>query len=250
MENYRYQNNFSSMHGELYDYSGRAQKANKIIAVLKDYFRGDLSSLKLIDIGSSTGIMTKLLSKHFSESVGIDIDERAVRYSKNNFENKQLKFYLQDAMNIGFPDNSFDVVNCSHIYEHVPDSKRLMSEVYRILKPGGVCFLAAGNRLVFMEAHYKLPLLSVVPKWMAHKYIRLFKRANFYYENHLTYWGLKKLVSRFEINDYTIKIIKNPKQYFATEMIKENSITQFIYLAVLKLAYWICPTYIWLLRKK
>lgn len=75
-----------------------------------------------------------------------------------------------------------------------------MDEIYRVLRPGGVCFLAAGNRFVFMEAHYHLPFLSVIPKWMAHKYINLFKKADYYYETHLTYWGLKKLVSKFDIN--------------------------------------------------
>ncbi len=53
----------------------------------------------------------------------------------------------------------------------------------------------------------------------------LFKKADYYYENHLTYWGLKKLVSEFEINDYTKEIIKKPQKYFATEMVKENSLT-------------------------
>jgi ubiquinone/menaquinone biosynthesis C-methylase UbiE len=250
MENYQYQYNFSDQHTVLFNYSERQQKANKIIAVLKDFLKDDFKDLKLIDIGSSTGIMTKLLSEHFSETVGIDIDEQGVKYARENFENDHLSFSTSDAMNINFPDNSFDVVNCSHIYEHVPDSKKLMSEIYRVLKPGGVCFLAAGNRFVFMEAHYNLPLLSVIPKWMAHKYIKIFKKADFYYETHLTYWGLKKLVSKFEVDDYTIRIIKNPTKFYATEMVKENSLAQFLYLKILKMAYWLSPDFIWILQKK
>ena len=120
---------------------------------------------------------------------------------------------------------------------------------FEFLKPGGVCFFAAGNRLVFMEAHYKLPLLSVIPKWLAHKYIKLFNKADFYYENHLTYWGLKKLVSKFQIIDYTQEIIKHPKKYFATEMIKNKSFIQYFYLLILNFLYFTCPTYIWLLKK-
>jgi ubiquinone/menaquinone biosynthesis C-methylase UbiE len=250
MDNYVYQKNFSNNHNELYNYSEREQKAKKIIEVLKDFIKGDLKDLKLLDIGSSTGIMTKLLSEHFYETIGIDIDEHGVRYSDENFGNDHLDYRVDDAMSLSFSENSFDVINCSHIYEHVPDSKQLMDEIYRVLKPGGVCFFAAGNRFVFMEAHYKLPLLSVVPKWFAHKYIKLFKKADFYYEKHLFYWGLKKLVAKFEIHDYTKEIIKNPQKYFATEMVKENSLMQFFYLIVLNLAYWLCPTYIWVLKKK
>jgi len=247
---YIYQTDFSLHHQELYNIAERQQKANKTLSILLDYFKNEIYNLKLLDVGSSTGIMTSLLSQKFAYTIGIDIDDKAVMYSKEHFENERLHFYLQDSMNINYPDNSFDVVNCSHIYEHVPDSKRLMDEIYRVLKPNGVCFFAAGNRLIFIEAHYKLPLLSVVPKYIAHKYIRLFKKADFYYEKHLTYWGLKKLVAKFEINDYTKQIIKNPQKYYATEMVKENSLIQFFYLTVLNLAYWICPTYIWVLRKK
>jgi len=249
MEDNKYQRNFSHKYPELYNFTEREQKAKKIIAVLKDFLKIDLGKLRLLDIGSSTGIMTNFLSKHFYETIGIDIDEQGVKFSNDNFKSDHLSFKIDDAMNLSFPDNSFDIVNCSHIYEHVPDSKRLMDEIYRVLKPDGVCFFAAGNRLVFMEAHYKLPFLSIVPKWIAHKYIKFFKKADFYYENHLTYWGLKKLVSRFEINDYSKKIIKDPVKYFATDMVKEKSFLQTFYLVVLNLAYWLCPTYIWVLKK-
>jgi ubiquinone/menaquinone biosynthesis C-methylase UbiE len=244
----KYQLNFSDNHKILYDENERKQKANKILAVLKDHL-GQLNNLKLLDIGSSTGIITSFLSKNFLETVGIDIDEKAVQYAKENFENEHLHFYIQDAINISFPDSSFDIVNCTHIYEHVPDSKRLMDEIYRVLRPAGVCFFAAGNRIQFFVEDYNLPLLSVIPKWLAHKYIRLFKKADFYYENSLSYWGLKQLTSRFEIIDYTKKVIKNPVKYYATDMVNENSITQWCYLFVLKIAYWICPTYIWILKK-
>lgn len=249
MKNYKYQKKFSVQHTELYDTEEREQKANKIIAVLSDGVKKPLNSLSLLDIGSSTGIMTQLLSKHFNNTIGIDIDEKAVAFSKKKFENEKLRFFLQNSMDIKYPDNTFDVINCSHIYEHVPDSKQLMKEIYRVLKPGGVCFFAAGNRLVFMEAHYKLPFLSVIPKWMAHIYIRLFRKIDSYYETHLTYWGLKKLTSKFEVLDYTLEVIKNPVKYYATEMIKDGSFAQKIYLFILKPFYFLCPTYIWILKK-
>jgi len=250
MSNYKYQKNFSAQYGVLYNYTVRQQKANKVVAVLKDFLKNDFKKLNLLDIGSSTGIMTKLLSENFSKTIGIDIDEQGVKYSIENFENEHLSFKIDDAMNLSFSSNTFDVINCSHIYEHVPDSKKLMSEIYRVLKPGGVCFFAAGNKLVFMEAHYNLPLLSVIPKLMAHRYIKIFRKADFYYETHLTYWGLRKLVSNFEVTDYTIEVIKNPEKYYATEIVRNNSFSQFMYLKVLNLAYWLCPTFIWVLRKK
>ncbi len=247
---YTYQLNYSEKESNTHDEIGRTQKALKILSILNDYLKNEnIKQMSLLDVGSSTGYITNILSKNFSNTIGIDIDEKGVHFAQNFFLNENLTFLNQDSMNIQFPDNTFDVVNCTHIYEHVPDSKRLMSEIYRVLKPEGVCFFTAGNRINFMEPHYKLPLLSLLPKFIAHKYVKLFKKADFYYETHLTYWGLKKLVSDFEVIDYTIKIIREPNKYNAIEMIKDGSLTQKSYLLILKMAYWLSPTYVWLLKK-
>lgn len=42
-----------------------------------------------------------------------------------------------DVMQMPFSDHSFDVVICNHVLEHVSNDKRAMSELYRILRPGG-----------------------------------------------------------------------------------------------------------------
>ena len=43
-----------------------------------------------------------------------------------------------DICNLPFDDNSFDVVFCNHVLEHIPDDTRAMSELYRVLKPNGM----------------------------------------------------------------------------------------------------------------
>ncbi len=45
---------------------------------------------------------------------------------------------LMDVQDIPFDDNTFDVVFCNHVLEHVADDNKAMSELYRILKPGGL----------------------------------------------------------------------------------------------------------------
>lgn len=42
-----------------------------------------------------------------------------------------------DITQIDFPDNSFDVIYCSHVLEHVVDDRQAMQEFYRVLRPGG-----------------------------------------------------------------------------------------------------------------
>ncbi len=51
-----------------------------------------------------------------------------------------------DITDIRYPDNSFDVIYCSHVLEHVPDDRRAMRELARVLKPGGWAVLAVPLR--------------------------------------------------------------------------------------------------------
>ncbi len=46
-----------------------------------------------------------------------------------------------DVTDLQFPDESMDIVVCNHVLEHVPDDRRAMSEIRRVLKPGGWALL-------------------------------------------------------------------------------------------------------------
>jgi len=245
-----YQYNFSEMHYDaMHHREGREKKARTMIAVLQDCFTNDLRNLYALDVGSSTGIIDNFLSDYFKELIGIDIDEKAVVFAQQNFKKSNLSFFVDDAMNLHFNNNTFDVVICAQIYEHVPDQEKLLSEIFRVLKPGGVCYFAAGNRLDIIEHHYNLPFLSIVPKILAHIYLRASGKGKYYYEKHLSYWGLKKLVGNFQLLDYTGKIINEPEKFFTEYMLGQGSLKRKIARLVVNYAYWLCPGYIWLLRK-
>lgn len=248
---YQYQHGFSEMHSdEMYDVESRELKANKMLAVLEDYYSGKLDKLKVLDVGCSSGIIDNYISNSFGYLIGTDIDKPAVAYAQKKYSSEKLSFSIQDSMDLAFSDGSFDIVICSQIYEHVPDSSKLMSEIYRIVKKGGICFFFAGNRLNLIEPHYNLPLLSVLPKAMAHLYLRIAKKGDFYYENHLTYWGLKKLVSAFELIDYTGSVIREPGSFYLGDKLKKGSLKHKAIMFFFNFFYWLCPSYIWLLRKQ
>jgi len=244
----KYQFNYSNLSPSMYIENERIKKANKTVLVLKDYLN-DISSLNLLDIGSSTGIMTNEYSKHFRDVTGVDLDTKAVQYSINKYKNHNLKFICSPIEEINIPDSFFDVITCSQIYEHVPSDKKLMEDIFRLLKPGGVCYFAAGNRFKIIEPHYKLPFLSFLPKKAGNFYIRLFTKHEFYYENLKSLRNLKKLVSRFEIIDYTLKIIKYPSKFSANEMLLEKTLKYYLFNFLAKIFYFIIPTYIWILKK-
>jgi len=246
-----YQYHFSELHQDaMYNKGIREKKAITMIKVLGEFFSVEkLPELTVLDVGSSTGIIDHYLSLHFKHVDGIDIDEQAIEYASKTLTSEHLTFKVGDAMNITFPDNSFDIVICAQIYEHVPDAQKMIKEIYRVLKPQGVCYFAAGNRFNIQEPHYNLPFLSVIPKPFAHLYLRLMKRGNFYYEQHLSYWGLKKLVESFQMIDFTSKMLHNPENYKIEYMLKPNSLKHKIAKFIVNNTYWFCPGYIWLLQK-
>ncbi|MEL0643942.1 methyltransferase domain-containing protein [Olleya sp. Ti.3.14] len=42
-----------------------------------------------------------------------------------------------DICNLPFEDNSYDIILCNHVLEHIPDDTKAMQELYRVMKPGG-----------------------------------------------------------------------------------------------------------------
>lgn len=244
-----YQQGFSTINAAMHNTASREQKALTMLAVLGDYFDRPLGELSLLDVGASTGIIDHRLAREFGSVAGIDIDDSAIQQAQENYPAANLHFSVGDAMALTDPDESYDVVICAQVYEHVPDANRMMKEIYRVMKPGGVCYFAASNRLMWNEPHYHLPLLSVVPRFLAHYYVRAFGKAGYYHELHFSYWGLKKLVRQFEIVDYTRRIVTRPTVFHAQNMLPPGSTKAKVARLITTYAYWLVPGYIWLLRK-
>ena len=188
----KYQLNYSRLKPSMYYEEERVKKARKTILVLRDYLKST-EKLTLIDIGSSTGIMTKEYSKYFEQVIGVDLDKQAVDFANEKYGNENTKFINSPIEELGLPQQSVDVITCTQIYEHVPSETQLLDSIYKLLKPGGVCYFAASNRFKIIEPHYNLPFLSFLPKKIANIYISKFTSHSEYYENLLSLRNLKKL---------------------------------------------------------
>jgi len=108
-------------------------------------------------------------------------------------------FYLIPDTNLPFPEDRFDVVLSNHVIEHVgrtDEQENHLREILRVLAPDGVAYLAAPNRWMLVEPHYRLPFLSWLPRSMRDGYVRATKRGSWYDCEPLSLQCLEKLLSR------------------------------------------------------
>jgi ubiquinone/menaquinone biosynthesis C-methylase UbiE len=243
-----YQLLYSKINSAMYDRSSRISKYFKIYKVVTD-FKGDISNCVCLDIGCSAGFMIDEFSRHTRLSVGIDIDKSALDEAKNTLKDRKAILAYGDGLKLPFKDQSLDIVICNHIYEHVPDSSKLFGEIHRVLKHDGICYLAAGNRYNIIEAHYRLPFLSWVPKPVANLYLQVLHRGTKYYENHLSYRGLMRSLRKFRVYDHTIKILKDPDIIKTGNPFIDRSILSNIPGGVYRLMRGILPTYIFIMTR-
>ncbi len=98
----------------------------------------------LLDVGCGSGILLDQLDKlsRNMKLFGIDITPLMVQVAKEKFTSKpSIQILEASAINLPFEDNSFDYVTCASSFHHHPDQKKSLSEMARVLKPGGTVLI-------------------------------------------------------------------------------------------------------------
>lgn len=102
----------------------------------------------LLDIATGEGGFIRLLTsflKEYRSITGIDNNGYALASACNTFEQGNIRFVQMDARQLAFVEGSFDCVNVSASLHHLADIPAVLSEMKRVLKPGG--------KLVVSEMH-------------------------------------------------------------------------------------------------
>ena len=223
------------------DRLSRLKKAEKIVKILMKY--KNLEKCEILDIGCGSGYLGMLLHKKSKHFVGIDFtDERKV---------KGFAFLRSDALKVPLKSDSFDIIVCNHVIEHVTNQKKLLQEISRLLKKDGICYMTCPNRIWPMEPHLRLPFLSYLPKSLADIYVRAAGRGKEYDICPMTYYSFsKKLKKYFNLENYTIEILKNPVYYGFGKAYSIFSISRYFPDFLLELLNNFLPNWIVILRKR
>jgi ubiquinone/menaquinone biosynthesis C-methylase UbiE len=100
-----------------------------------------LSGGRILDVGTGRGDFISTfteLFKDYTEIIGIDSSEKSIEIAQQNFKKENIKFIKMDAEKIAFEDNSMDTVCISNTLHHLPDFNKVLKEMFRVLKPGGL----------------------------------------------------------------------------------------------------------------
>ncbi len=105
---------------------------------------GALPGGHALEIGCGRGVGTELIFDLFgAEKVdAFDLDPRMVAQARRRLASRgdRVRLWVGDASDIGVPDVTYDAVFDFGIIHHVPDWRRVLREVWRVLKPGGTFY--------------------------------------------------------------------------------------------------------------
>ena len=100
----------------------------------------------ILDAGCGDGFYLHLLSTVGRyDLTGIDFDENALDSAKKNLHGRNIKLLHGSVMDLPFKNNSFDRVILTEVAEHLPNDLQGLTEIYRVLKPGGILVLTVPN---------------------------------------------------------------------------------------------------------
>ncbi len=94
---------------------------------------------KVLDLATGVGAMAGQLLARYQGITLFGVDLSAFALQRAQSKHPGLLLTRGNGAALPFRDQSFDRVHCSWMLEHVPEPRRVLDEVYRVLKPGGVC---------------------------------------------------------------------------------------------------------------
>ena len=115
----------------------------------------ELESLsgRILDIGCGEGEMLSIIQREYGdrfELSGVDLSGKAIGCAEEKLAGKAV-FKKADVEELPFDDAYADIVLCMHSFHHYPNPQKALSEMNRVIKPGGRVMLVENHHNFFMR---------------------------------------------------------------------------------------------------
>jgi 2-polyprenyl-3-methyl-5-hydroxy-6-metoxy-1,4-benzoquinol methylase len=126
--------------GNTYDKYG---STNPVVRRLMEGFESTLAELwtkaapeSILDVGCGEGVLTEQWADKLGGGriIGIDLDDPKLRAEWDKRQRANLEYRVEDATNLSFADDEFDMATAIEVLEHVPDPERTVAEMARVAK--------------------------------------------------------------------------------------------------------------------
>ncbi|KKR11067.1 MAG: hypothetical protein A3D24_01920 [Candidatus Blackburnbacteria bacterium RIFCSPHIGHO2_02_FULL_39_13] len=106
----------------------------------------DCGHESILDLGMGPGRWSKFfLEFNFAQVVGLDISPVMVDVAKNNIRDKRFNTQTSDMQTIPFKKGSFQKVFCFRSFKYAKNSEKVISQIDRVISPGGTLLLEVSN---------------------------------------------------------------------------------------------------------
>src|SRR3989338_710783 len=159
-------------------YSNFWLKAKKDMTEILIYKAASLNKnkLKILDIG--TGIADMEISKKYGKVHAIDIDKNTILLYRHDIKG------MADACSLPYKNNSFDMVICMDVFEHIQNDMAASLEIHRVLKKGGfLLFSVPAFQFLFSSHDRYLDHKRRYQKFMIKDILSIFDNINISYWN-------------------------------------------------------------------
>jgi SAM-dependent methyltransferase len=109
--------------------------------------------LDVLDIASGEGYGSEMLSRVASSVIGVDIDKASVEHAARKYVRGNLSYRQGSCTEIPIPDKSVDVIVSFETIEHIDDHDAMMSEIKRVLKPGGLLIISSPEKKSYNDTN-------------------------------------------------------------------------------------------------
>ncbi len=96
---------------------------------------------KILDVGCADGTLTAKIAEYVPKTqvTGLDLYEKAIAYAKRRYPN--ANFVVADARKLPFRSRLFETVICVETLEHIPNNRKVVDEIFRVLKKDGTLLI-------------------------------------------------------------------------------------------------------------